>query len=107
MNGQIRWCERRDGPGGPGDGCGNVVQFQIQEDRDVRVIGIPRSIPGGKNTAMTITTERFQSDLEASNMLRDAGGPGGQRRNIGRIEGDRDGRERPIRLFGALARITR
>ena len=79
MNGQIRRCERRDNSGGPGDGCGNVVQFQIQEDRDVRVIGIPRSISGGKNTAMTIPTEGFQSNLEASDMRRNAGGPGGQR----------------------------
>lgn len=107
MHGQIRQCERRDGLGGPGNGCGNVVQLQIQEDRDVRVIGVPRSISGGENTAMTITTERFQSDLEASNMRRDAGGPGGQRRNIGRIEGDRDRRARLSRLFGVLARITR
>jgi hypothetical protein len=45
----------------------------------VRVIGIPRSIPGGENTAMTIPTEGFQSNLEASNMRRDASGPGGQR----------------------------
>lgn len=107
MHRQIRRCERCDGSGGPGNGCRYVVQLQIQEDRDVRVIGIPRSIPGGENTAMTIPTEGFQSNLEASNMRRDAGGPGGQRRNIGRIEGDRDGRERPIWLFGALRRITR
>ena len=107
MNGQIRRFERRDGPGGPGDGCGNVVQFQIQEDRDVLVIGIPRSISGGKNTAMTIPTEGFQSNLEASNMRRNAGGPGGQCWNIGRIEGDRDGRDVRSRLFGALPRITR
>ena len=43
------------------------------------MIGIPRSISGGKNTAMTIPTEGFQSNLEASNMRRNAGGPGGQR----------------------------
>ena len=47
------------------------------------MIGIPRSISSGKNTAMTIPTEGFQSNLEASNMRRNAGGPGGQRWNIG------------------------
>jgi hypothetical protein len=43
------------------------------------VIGIPCSISSGENTAMTIPTEGFQSNLEASNMRRNAGGPGGQR----------------------------
>jgi hypothetical protein len=55
------------------------VQLQIQEDRDVRVIGIPRSISGGKNAEMTIPAESFQSNLEASHMRRNAGGPGSQR----------------------------
>ncbi len=107
MHRQIRRCERCDNSGGPGNGRRYVVQLQIQEDRDVLVIGIPRSISGGKNTAMTIPTEGFQSNLEASNMRRNAGGPGGQRWNIGRIEGDRDGRNVRSRLFGALPRITR
>ena len=107
MNGQVRRCERRDGAACSGNGCRNVVQLQIQEDRDVGVIGVPRSISGGENTAMTITTERFQPDLEASNMRRHAGRPGGKRRSIGRIESDSDGRDVPIRLFGVLARITR
>ena len=40
-------------------------------------------------------------------MRRNAGGPGGQRWNIGRIEGDRDGRDVRSLLFGALPRITR
>ena len=84
-----------------------VEDSELGVKRTLEMIGVPRSISGGENTAMTITTERFQSDLEASNMRRDAGGPGGQRRNIGRIEGDRDRRARLSRLFGALARITR
>ena len=71
------------------------------------MIGIPRSISGGENTEMTIPAESFQSNLEASHMRRNAGGPGGQRWNIGRIEGDRDGRYVGSRLFGALPRITR
>ncbi len=79
MHRQIRRCERRDGSGGPSNGCRYVVQLQIQEDRDIRVMGIPCSISSGENTAMTIPTEGFQSNLEASNMRRNAGGPGGQR----------------------------
>ncbi len=79
MHRQIRRCERRDGSGGPGNRCGYVVQLQIQEDRDIRVMGLPCSISGGENTPMTIPTEGFQSNLEASNMRRNAGGPGGQR----------------------------
>ena len=79
MHRQIRRCERRDGSGSPGNGCRYVVQLQIQEDRDVRVIGIPRSISGGKNAEMTIPAESFQSNLEASHMRRNAGSPGSQR----------------------------
>ena len=71
------------------------------------MIGILRSISGRDNTAMTVPTERLQSNLEASNMRCNARGPRGQRCNIGRIEGDRDGPDVPSRLFGALPRITR
>ena len=71
-------CQRQGGADRAGDGVGNVVQLEVEEDRDPRLAHLTHALGSGAD-------EELQAELQAVDAPGEAareGERGGQRRRI-------------------------
>src|SRR5688572_12872316 len=81
MNGEHRGVEMRDGPDRAGDGVRDVMEFEVQEERNL-VLGDP------EHALFAIGAEEFEPELQPAGMAVEIADQRAGMVNIGGVDGD-------------------